>query len=65
MSAFEQDALAADFAQARRVLADFVAARSPRDWSRKTERRAKGWTPHQTLSHLAATAEVLYQVIPT
>ena len=65
MSAFEPETLAADFAQVRRVLADFVAARSPRDWSRKTERRAKGWTLHQTLSHLAATAEVLYQVIPT
>ena len=61
MSAFEPDALAADFAQVGRVLADFCAARSPGDWSRKTERRAKGWTLHQTLAHLAATAEVLYQ----
>ena len=61
MTAFEPQLLAADFAQVRRVLADFVAARSPDDWGRKTERRAKGWTLHQTLAHLVATAEVLFQ----
>jgi len=61
MTAFQPELLAADFAFVRRVLADFIAARSPEDWGRKTERRAKGWTLHQTLAHLAATAEVLYQ----
>lgn len=61
MTAFQPELLAADFAQVRRVLADFVAARSPEDWGRKTERRAKGWTLHQTLAHLVATAEVIHR----
>lgn len=59
MTAFERDTLAADFARVQRVLADFVAARSLQDWSRKAERRAKGWTLHETLAHLAATAEAM------
>ncbi len=60
MTAFEPHTLAADFTHVRRVLVDFVAARAPNDWGRKTERRAKGWTLHQTLAHLAATAEAMH-----
>ena len=63
MTAFEPEILAADFTQVRRVLADFVAARSPEDWGRKTERRAKGWTLHQTLAHLVATAEAMHEAM--
>ena len=61
MTAFDPLTLAADFTTVRQILANFVAARSPRDWDRKTERRAKGWTLHETLAHLTATAQTMYQ----
>ena len=63
MTAFEPAVLADDFSQVSRILADFVAARSLQDWSRKTEERPQGWTLHQTLAHLTATAQAIYQAI--
>jgi hypothetical protein len=60
MTAFDPQTLAADCAQVRRVLADFCAARSPQDWSRKTGSRAKDWTLRQTLAHLVAGAELIW-----
>lgn len=57
MTAFDPQTLASDCVQVRRIIADFVAARSSHDWECKTGKRAKDWTLHQTLAHLAASAK--------
>lgn len=60
-TAFAPDVLAADLGILRSILAGFLAARRPEDWSRRTEARLSGWTLHQTLAHVLAIAELFDQ----
>lgn len=61
---FEPLTMAADAWQLHQLFTQFFAAIPAHvNWKRHTERGGKGWTLHQTLAHVVATAEVYEWII--
>lgn len=56
IGAFTSYTLAADFLELREVFTGTFERMKPEDWSKRSERRADGWTRRQALAHADAVA---------